>query len=264
MDELSAQAILNGLRSSWLGRNVLFHEKTDSTNSVAVSLAQQGAPEGTLVIADEQTAGRGRLGRPWVAPHGTCLLFSLLFRPSLEARRAQGLTMVCGLGLRQAVRDVTGLPAQLKWPNDLLLHDRKAGGMLTELSAQVGRLDYVVVGIGLNVNVDAAQLPPQFHAASLLTELGRSVSRVQLLQRALEDIEARYHTLQAGLWPLQEWSAALDTLGKQVQLNTAEGVLDGQVEGVDEQGALLVRQDDGRVQRVLEGDIVLAGHSPER
>lgn len=263
MDELTAQTILNGLRTDWLARNVVFFEMTNSTNTVASRLAQQGAPEGTLVIADEQTAGRGRLGRPWVAPHGTCLLFSLLFRPSLEARRAQGLTMVCGLGLRQAVRGVTGLPAQLKWPNDLLLHGRKAGGMLTELSAQAGHLDYVVAGIGLNVNVDAAQLPPEFHATSLLTELGHSVSRVALLQRALEEIEARYHELQAGVWPLQEWAAALDTLGQRVRLNTTQGALDGRAESVDEEGALLVRQDDGSVRRVLVGDIGLPDHGSD-
>lgn len=255
MEELVPEAILDGLCTDWLGRRIVAFEAIDSTNRVAKSMAQQGAPEGTLVIADEQTAGRGRLGRRWLAPRGTSLLFSLIFRPAVEVRRAQGLTMICGLGVRQAIRIATGLPAQLKWPNDILLRGRKAGGILTELGLQAARLDYAVVGIGLNVNLDVAALPSDWNATSIQQELGHAFSRVRLLQEALLYIEERYRAWQAGEWPLKEWAAALDTLGQRVQLHTADGTWQGVAENVDEEGALLLRLDNGQLQRVFVGDI---------
>ncbi len=251
------EAILDGLRTEVVGRQIHYFERVDSTNAAATSLAQRGAAEGTLVIADEQTAGRGRLGRRWLAPPGSCLLFSLLFRPVLEARRAQGLTMACGLGIREAITAVTNLPAQLKWPNDILLSNRKAGGILTDMHAVGARLDYVVVGIGLNVNLDIAALPASFRATSIRHEVGHTVSRVRLLQQALVCIEERYKALQAGEWPVKEWAAALQTLGQRVQLQTPEGLREGLAEAVDDEGALLLRLDSGRLLRVLVGDIVL-------
>jgi BirA family biotin operon repressor/biotin-[acetyl-CoA-carboxylase] ligase len=259
LEELSVNAIRNGLGTHWLGQAVVCYETIDSTNTLASTLAQQGAVEGTLVIANAQTAGRGRLGRRWTSPPGSSLLFSLVFRPALEMRRVQGLTMVCGLGVRQAMRELTGLPAQLKWPNDLMLRGRKVGGVLTELGAVGTHLDYAVVGVGLNVNWDAASLPKEFHATSLQHELGRPSARIALLQAALLAIERRYLALQAGEWPVREWAAALDTLGQRVELRTGEGILRGLAQGVDEEGALLVRGDDGGTRRVLVGDVVLPG-----
>ena len=256
MDALSPAAILNGLCTDSLGQHVVYYPTVDSTNSVAKTLAQQGAVEGTLVIADEQTAGRGRLGRRWLAPRGTCLLLSLIFRPDWEVRRAQELTMICGLGIREAIREVTGLPAQLKWPNDIMLRSRKAGGILTEVSSSGGHLDYAVVGIGLNVNLQVTALPAEFNATSIEHELGRAMPRVSLLQQALMHIEERYCALQAGKSPVREWAAALETLGQQVQLHTAQDTWQGLAMAVDDEGALLLRLDDGQVKRVLAGDIV--------
>ena len=254
--DLTTRAILDGLTTRGLGRRVLYYPRLDSTNAVAKALAAQGAAEGTLVIADEQTAGRGRLARRWLAPPGTSLLFSLILRPQLEIARAVGLTMICGLGVREAIRELTTLPAQLKWPNDILLYGRKVGGILTEAGTSGEHLDWVVVGIGLNVNLEVAALPAEFGATSLQHELGQPTSRVQLLQQALLRIEQRYERLQAGQWPVHEWSTALETLGQRVQLRTAGGAVDGLAEAVDDEGALLLRLDDGRLQRVWVGDIV--------
>lgn len=256
MDDLSPAAIRNGLCTDFLGQHIVYYPTVDSTNSVAKTLAQQGAVEGTLVIADEQSAGRGRLGRRWLAPYGTCLLFSLIFRPDLEVQRAQRLTMICGLGVREAIHKVSGLPAQLKWPNDIMLFGRKAGGILTEMSSSGGYLDYAVVGIGLNVNLQITALPAEFNATSIEHELGRTVPRVHLLQQALLHIEERYSALQAGESPVKEWAAALETLGRQVELHTAQGTWRGLAMAVDDEGALLLRLDNGRVRRVLVGDIV--------
>jgi BirA family biotin operon repressor/biotin-[acetyl-CoA-carboxylase] ligase len=254
--ELTRSAILDGLTTRWLGHRVVTYEAIDSTNAVAKALAAQGVAEGMLVIAEEQTAGRGRLDRRWLAPPGTSLLFSLIFRPQLEIARAVALTMICGLGVREGIRELTALPAQLKWPNDILLHGRKAGGILTEAGTSREHLDWVVVGIGLNVNLAVAALPAEFGATSLQHELGQATSRVRLLQQSLLRIEQRYERLRAGQWPVQEWSAALETLGQRVQLHTAGGAAEGLAEAVNDEGALLLRLDDGQLRTVWVGDMV--------
>jgi len=256
MEALTTTAILNGLRTHTLGRQVAYYQTTASTNAVAKALAAQGAVEGTLVIADEQTAGRGRLDRRWLAPPGTSLLFSLLFRPQLAVARASALTMICGLGVRQAIRELTALPAQLKWPNDIMVRGRKGGGILTEVSSSAERLDWAVVGIGLNVNLPVAALPAEFRATSLQQELGRSTSRVKLLQLILLHIEQHYLKLQAGQWPSHEWASALETLGQRVRLHTAEGAVEGLAEAVDDEGGLALRLDDGQLLKVWAGDLV--------
>lgn len=255
-DRLTAEAIGDGLETRWVGRHVVCYETVDSTQAVAKALAAQGAAEGTLVIAEEQSAGRGRLGRRWLAPARTSLLFSVLFRSRLEVAQSAALTMICGLGVRQAIRELTALSAQLKWPNDIVLHGRKLGGILAEAGVTGDHLDWVVAGIGLNVNLDVTTLPAEFGATSLQHELGRPVSRVQLLQQGLLRIEQRYGQWQAGEWPAGEWSAALETLGQRVRLCTAHGAVEGLAESVDEAGALWLRLDDGRKIQVWAGDLV--------
>jgi len=256
LPDLTSTAILNGLGTRCLGQRLLCYETISSTNAVAKTAASQGVAEGTLVIADEQTAGRGRLERRWLAPPGTSLLFSLIFRPRLEPRRTHGLTMICGLGVRAAIRELTALPAQLKWPNDIMLGGRKTGGILTEVSVTGEHVDWVVVGIGLNVNLPVTALPADFRATSIQHELGQSVSRVRLLQRTLVHIEERYGRLQAGQWPRDEWAAALETLGQRVRLRTAEGLVEGIAQTVEDDGALWLRLDDGRLRQVWVGDVV--------
>jgi len=255
-EELATENVQRGLLTRILGQRIVYYTCIDSTNRAGKALAQQGAAEGTLIIADEQTAGRGRLERPWLAPRGTSLLFSLVLRPHLEVRLAQGLTMIAGLAVQEAIRDVCGLPARLKWPNDIMLHGRKAGGILTEMSSTGHRLDYVVVGIGLNVNLPLHSLPPEFQATCIQHELGRPVPRLPLLQHILAHLERRYAALQRGRWPVQEWAAALETLGQRVELRTAGQPVRGLALRVDEDGALLVHLDNGETQRVLVGDIV--------
>jgi BirA family biotin operon repressor/biotin-[acetyl-CoA-carboxylase] ligase len=259
-DRLSKEEIRYGLGTRFVGQHVVHRLSISSTNTLARELAAHGAPEGTLVIAEEQTAGRGRLGRRWLAPRGSSLLMSLIFRPQLPPTRVTQLTMVCGLAVRQAIHETTGLPAQLKWPNDILIGGRKTGGILTEMSSLGQRLQYAVVGIGLNVNVVPHALPVHFAATSIAHELGRSLARLPLLQNLLWHIEARYLDLSAGRSPLDDWSGALHTLGQKVQLNTPEGSWEGLAVAVDEEGALLLRLDDGQTKRVLAGDITPCEH----
>ena len=258
MSELSMESIKRGLKTDLIGQRIVYYSSLGSTNELLKGLAAQGAPEGTLVIADEQTAGKGRLGRKWLAPPGTSLLLSLLFRPDFAPNQAQRLTMICSLAIADAIEGLTGLPAGLKWPNDIFIRGRKAGGILTESGTTGGRLDYVVVGMGLNVNLDISALPElRGMATSLSQELGREVPRLELLWKILAGIEMRYESLRRGESPHEEWAARLINLGRQVQVTTPQGALAGWAEGVDADGALILRTPDGQRKRILAGDVTL-------
>lgn len=260
-DGLTQEAIEAGLNTRLVGRRVYHFARLDSTNGCLAKLAAEGAPEGTLVSADEQTAGRGRLGRSWLAPARSCLLFSLLFRPAfLAPAQAQRLTMACSLATAEAIEATTWLKVGLKWPNDLLIEERKLGGVLTELSTSGERLDYAIVGIGLNVNVDfrapaLAELAGS--AASIAQELGRPFPRLLLLREVLRRIDGRYRLLQEGGSLHGEWAGRLATLGRSVQVTAPEGRYTGRAVGVDEDGALLLSLPDGATVRILAGDVTL-------
>jgi len=239
-----------------------------STNDVAKELASRGAPEGTVVIAEEQTAGRGRLNRSWIAPPGTSLLCSILFRPGLPPSQATRLTMLCAMAAADAVEQVSGLPVKVKWPNDLVVEARSANrysrewrklaGILTETGLVGDDLVFAIVGIGINVNV-SAEIVPRLgsHATSILAETGRESDRSKLLATLLARVEARYKGLKSGENPRQEWSSRLVTLGQSVRISTPTGVLHGVAEAVDDDGALLLRLDDGSIRQLLSGDVTL-------
>jgi len=259
-EKFCVQKLRARLRTRVIGRHILYYPSVDSTNDVARELAREGVLEGIVVLADEQKAGRGRRGRRWLAPAGTCLLFSLLLRPPLPPHQCQRLTMACSLALAEAIESHTGLAIGLKWPNDLLIGGKKVGGILTELGVEKEQLEYAIVGIGLNVNLDftlpeVASLKEQ--ATSLAQELGVPVAREPLLACILNRLEARYLALCSGWSPHQEWTARLAMLGQQVMISGPDGEMKGQAEGVDKDGALLLRLEDGRVMRVLAGDVSL-------
>lgn len=259
---LDLARIESGLRTRFMGRCIDYHESITSTNTRATELAKQGAPAGALVIADHQTAGRGRLGRRWIAPPGSALLMSLILRPALAPAQAQRATMLCSLAAVDAIARVTGLHALVKWPNDILLHGRKLGGILTELGVRDQRLDYIVVGMGLNVNLDLADLPEVLTpAASLSHELGYPVAREELLLALLHEAERLHDQLAASDALHTLWRQRLATLGQDVTVTAPDGVLQGRAEDVDQDGALLVRAADGQLQRVLAGDVTLRAHA---
>jgi BirA family transcriptional regulator, biotin operon repressor / biotin---[acetyl-CoA-carboxylase] ligase len=272
MSDLSAEAIAAALTTRRLGRPVLYFLRTGSTNDVAHERAADGAAEGLLVIADEQTAGRGRLDRRWWAPPGSSLLMSLLLRPALPPDRAGQLTMCLGLAAVEAIEAVTGLRPALKWPNDLLLENRKLGGMLTELRLEGERLAYAVLGLGVNVNVtfdegrttndeNSSSLvirPPSElanTAISLSMVLGHEVDRVTLLAAILGRCEIWYEQTLAGESPHAAWAAQLDTVGRQVAVATTTGSVAGMAVGVTPEGALLVRDDEAAERVIWSGDV---------
>jgi BirA family biotin operon repressor/biotin-[acetyl-CoA-carboxylase] ligase len=259
LDTLSTELIRSGLDTAFIGCNLVYEHQIGSTNVEASQLARAGAPEGTLVIADYQSAGRGRLARRWLAPQGSSLLLSLVFRPEIRPSQAQRLTMICGLAAAAAVRSEFDLPIDIKWPNDLLCDGAKVGGILTELALTQHQIDFAVVGLGLNVNLDPTQLREDMlmPVTSLSHELGRSVARLPLLWAYLAEVELRYVALMAGHSPVTEWTEYLVTLGQQIRVSESGGVLEGVAEMVDAEGALLVRTMDGELRRVVAGDVTL-------
>ncbi len=260
----SAQALKERLDTHTVGHGLEIHQTIDSTNVRAVHLARSGAADGTLVLAEEQTAGKGRLQRRWHAPRGSSILMSLILRPPLRPQEAQRVTMICSLGAVTAIERITGLAIQVKWPNDLYLRDRKLGGILTELGARGQALDYVVVGLGMNVDLDPRDLPNVATPAISLSEaLGTPVSRTDLLVEMLRQIDTRYQRLCSGWVPNQEWEKHLVNLGRPVTARSSDATIVGSAEGVDRDGALLVRDADGVLHTVLAGDVTLRPGSPQ-
>ncbi|MCU0502356.1 MAG: biotin--[acetyl-CoA-carboxylase] ligase [Anaerolineae bacterium] len=258
MSDLSAETIMAALTTRRLGRPTRFFPRIGSTNDVAHELAAAGAAEGLLVLADEQTAGRGRLDRSWWAPPGASVLMSLLLRPALPTHRAGQLPMCLGLAAVEELEAVTALHPALKWPNDIVWEGRKLGGMLSELRADGERFDYAVLGLGINVNMtfdEPAAGDLAATAVSLRTIVGRPVDRAALVIALLERCEAWYERLLSGESLHEAWAARLDTLGRQVVVALPTGTLTGVAVGVTPEGALIVRRPDGTDETIWAGDV---------
>jgi len=260
---LGVDKLQTSLRTRLFGQQLHYLEAVGSTNEVAKRLAGEGAPEGTVVIADLQTAGKGRLGRSWMAPANSSLLMSLIFRPTLAPVQANRLNMLCSLAAADAIQSYTGLAVGIKWPNDLVVpqppgHNyRKLAGLLTESSVAGDNLLFVVVGMGINVNLEPAALGPvMVPATSLSAELGRPVDREALLVAILAHIENRYRQLDSDQIH-QDWKQRLVTLGQEITVTTPTGQIHGVAVGVNPDGALLLRDLAGNLQPIMIGDVTL-------
>jgi BirA family transcriptional regulator, biotin operon repressor / biotin---[acetyl-CoA-carboxylase] ligase len=263
-NEISADAIARGLDTQFIARRVSHYDQATSTNDLARERADAGEPEGTLVIADEQTAGRGRLGRSWIAPPRSSILMSLILRPTLEPSQIARVTMGMSLATCDGIRSVTGLEAQIKWPNDILIRGLKCGGILAEASTTGERVEYVIVGLGLNVNFAAAAVEKfPVDATTLADQVGRELPRVPLAQAILRAIEHYYLTIRAGKDLRSHWLAHLVTLNQSVRAQTPWGIEEGLAEDFDAEGALILRRTDGSIVRLVAGDISLSGQSPQ-
>ncbi len=243
------------------GKHTVYFKQITSTNDYLKKILTDDTPEGTLILTELQTAGRGRFNRRWVAPPRSSLLTSLLFRPDfLPPAQAQQLTMLCALAVADAIAEQTGITVGLKWPNDVVFGGKKLAGILTELGIIAERLDWVIVGMGLNVNIDFAAAEPSLAdtATSLQTITGRAVPRGGLLPAYLMQVEKRYNALRHGESPFAEWRARLETLGQPVRVRTAQGIVAGVAEDVSDSGALLLRRENGRLEEILAGDVLHA------
>ena len=256
-DDLLAR--LSGARI--IGRDIQVFEETTSTNDVVEKLARDGVREGVVVFAESQTKGRGRLGRVWMSPTHKGLWFSILLRPELRPQAATQLTIASATALRRAVKSVTGILADIKWPNDLLINGKKVAGILTEMSAEPDRVRHIILGIGVDVNLEAKEFPPELRkiATSLRIESGEFISRAELATAILQELEKDYARICGGKFPAvaDEWEAGCGTIGKDVSVQMGVQQVRGRAEALDDDGALLVRTEHGHLERVIGGDVTL-------
>lgn len=252
---LVSETIRGGLFTRSVGRRMVFFQEIPSTMDEAARLAREGTVDGTVVVAETQTSGRGRFGRNWVSPMGN-ILMSVVFRPTLEM--LPFLTILAGVATVQTIRKSTGLTPRIKWPNDVVLDGKKVAGILVESVMEGDAVCYAVLGIGLNVNLDPTQNEETTGIAiSLESATGKPLKREELLRQLLQDLDSLYLKLGQGHTPLEPWRGMLETLGQKVQVTWRNDTYSGLAEGIDGLGNLQLRLDDGQLATMTAGDVTL-------
>lgn len=261
-DVFSAEELESRMHTEWAGRNLVFYESTGSTNIQAKLLAEEGAPSGTLVVAEKQTQGRGRRGRTWASPAGRNLYFTILLRPEFAPDKASMLTLVMALAVQGAVAELCGIEAQIKWPNDVVVNGKKVTGILTEMSVQGEYIQHVVIGVG--VNVKEQEFVPELRekAASLEQESGKPVSRAALLEKIMEHFERAYTLFAQKLnlsLLLEQYNAVLVNCGREVRVLDPAGEYTGIARGINEKGELCVEVSGKKIKKVYAGEVSVRG-----
>ena len=261
-DVLSEAELLSCLKTEWAGGRTVYFDATDSTNVQAKRLAEAHAPHGTLVVSDRQDGGKGRRGRSWASPSGVGIWMSLILRPEIAPSSASMLTLAAALAVREGIQEETGLSPLIKWPNDLVLNGKKICGILTEMSTELMEIQYVITGIGINVN--QREFPPEIRdtATSLSLEAGRSFRRSSLIAAILKAFEKDYTAfLKTGDLSLllEEYNACLVNRGKEVCILDPSGEYRAVAEGIDESGSLLVTLPDGTRREIISGEVSVRG-----
>lgn len=254
-DKLFADELSRGLGTTLLGKQILSYEESDSTNDAALELAEQGEAEGTCIFAEHQRRGRGRLGRSWLSPKGKSLLFSVILRPLLSPAEVSKITLTAAVSVARCSSRFTGRMLGIKWPNDVVYEEKKICGILTEMRAEADRVNFVVLGIGLNVNAEAEELPPE--AGSLMQIAGKEIPRLELGRELLRELERDYLRLREGRFDsiAKDWERFSVTSGRRVAAACLGKKIQGQAMGIDADGALWIRTDSGLQQRILAGDV---------
>ncbi len=244
-----------------IGREIHVFESTNSTNDVIEKMARDSAAEGVVVFAESQSRGRGRLGRKWHSPKGKGLWLSVLLRPDLQPLEITRITIAAATALRRAIQVETGLCPGIKWPNDILIRQRKTAGILIEMRAELDTVKHVVLGMGIDVNLEARELPEDLRgiATSLLIESRRRISRPGLATTLLRELDHDYTRLRRGDFSkiAEEWERHSTLLGQHVALHVGSRRISGRAEALDDDGALLIRTQHGRLERIIGGDVSL-------
>lgn len=261
-DALYADDLLARLgHTKIVGRDIRVFEQTTSTNDVIEKLARDGVREGAVVFAESQTKGRGRLGRAWVSPPRKGLWFSILLRPDLRPQETTQLTVASATALRRAIQAETGLAAEIKWPNDIMIRGRKVAGILTEMSAELDRVRHVILGIGVDVNLGANEFPAELRrtATSLRMEAGKAIPRPELATAILRELDHDYLRVGTGRFAevADEWEAHCTTMGRAVTIQIGGRRVSGRAESLDDDGALRLRTEHGHLERITGGDVTL-------
>jgi BirA family transcriptional regulator, biotin operon repressor / biotin---[acetyl-CoA-carboxylase] ligase len=263
MTALTSESIRKLLKTETLGKITYFFEEVGSTNEVAFEIARNGAPEGTIVIADSQTKGKGRLQRKWISPPGVNLYMSVVFRPSIAAENAPFLTLVVSIALSETIKG-KGADTLIKWPNDVLINGKKVAGVLTAMQPQGDKVDFVIVGVGANLNMTREMMKREMGevaeiSTSLREVVGREIERAKFTADLINELEAWYQRfLKYGKSQIvKEWIKRWGEINHRVQIKFNEMVVEGIISGIDENGYLLVKRDDGATERIISGDVIL-------
>lgn len=258
-DKLFPQEVTSSLNTKFIGRRFHYYENLSSTMDIATKLAIEGEREGAVICAESQVKGRGRLGRAWISPKAKGIYISLILRPNILPSETPKLTILSAVSCAKAIKDIAGISPGIKWPNDLIMSDKKVGGILTELNAEMDRVKFVIIGIGLNVNNTKSSLTAG--ATSLKQEKGENVSRIDLLRNMLRQIESDYtHFLKYGISSIiDEWRQLSLTLHSRIKVVCRKEAIEGEAQDIDLDGGLLIRKDSGFIEKVLAGDVLKAG-----
>ncbi|MCK5826438.1 MAG: biotin--[acetyl-CoA-carboxylase] ligase [Desulfuromusa sp.] len=258
-DLLDGADIEAGLACRLIGQRVVSLTETDSTNIQARRIAEEGAIEGTVVVADQQNSGRGRLGRSWESPSGVNLYCSILLRPKIPVQQAPQLTFLSAVAVVETLEDVCHLSAEVKWPNDILVNGAKICGLLNEMNAETEQIHFVILGVGVNLNMTASQFPDglNYPATSALLETGKAVDRLVFLRAFIQRLDLYYSEfLREGFSPIRRrWESLCKLINVQVEVDQGSHRCCGTVVGLDVDGALRLQLNNGKVERILAGDI---------
>ena len=262
-DPITAAELRHGLSTKVFGKkDIIYLNETDSTNTRAKELAAQGAPEGTLIIAEKQTKGRGRRGRSWFSPPGGGIYFSLILRPIISPSETPRITLMTAVVLAETLISLMKLKLRIKWPNDILVNGKKLAGILTEISTEMDAVNYIVVGLGMNVNTQLEDLPKEIKktATSILIETGKQFPRVKLIKHYLKLYEKYYDMFKNNDFEpiMKRWKELADIIGKQIRVDVIGKTHIGKVVDVDNDGVLILKDDQGKLQRIFSGDVTLA------
>ncbi|MDA1475293.1 biotin--[acetyl-CoA-carboxylase] ligase [Bacillus changyiensis] len=257
-DKVSENEIRFGLKTEKMGQVIYFKDSVSSTQKIAHELANNGSPEGTIIVADQQTEGRGRMARVWHSPAGNGIWMSLILRPTIPVQKTPQLTLLAAVAIVQAIEEQTGISPEIKWPNDILVNGKKTVGILTELQAEADQVHSVITGIGINVNQVASDFPDDLKetATSLRLVSGKKIDRAALIQTILLTFEKRYQDYtRHGFQPIKLlWESYALTLNRQLTARTLNGTFHGKSLGIDDEGVLLLETSEG-IKRIYSADI---------
>jgi len=261
-DLLIPQEVQRGLSTTYIGKRIFYFPELESTNIIAKEKAlhiTEVIDEGTIIIAEKQSAGKGRLGRKWFSPAGGIWL-SIILYPQLPPSYIPRITLMTAVAAVKAIKICTQIEPQIKWPNDILINEKKVCGILTEMSAELDIINWVVVGIGINVNIDHQEFPEdiQENTISLKEVLGKEVLRVKLMQAFLWEFEKYYESLKRREFSsiLKEWKLCSHTLGKKIRVDMGERIITGEAVNINEEGALILKKEDGELAEIISGTII--------
>ncbi len=262
-DLLLPQEIQRGLNTSYIGKKIFYFPELESTNVIAKEKAllyrTEEIDEGAIVIAEKQNAGKGRLGRKWFSPAGG-IWFSIILYPQLLPSYIPRITLITAVAAVKAVKICTRIEPKIKWPNDILINEKKVCGISTEMSAELDTINWIVVGIGINVNIDHKKFPEdiQENTISLKEVTGREISRVKLAQAFLREFEKYYESLKRreSSSALSEWKSCSYTLGKKIRVDMGERIIAGEAVDINEKGALILKNENGELVEIISGTIL--------